>query len=46
MLKRFVNIYIIQDKDNLLGGKEGKNSPIDLGFDIWQKLYSQKKKIL
>lgn len=46
MLKRFVNIYIMQDKDNLLGGKEGKNSPIDLGFDIWQKLYSQKKKIL
>ena len=46
MLKRFVNIYIIQDKDDLLGGKEGKNSPIDLGFDIWQKLYSQKKKIL
>lgn len=46
MLKRFVNTYIIQDKDDLLGGKEGKNSPIDLGFDIWQKLYSQKKKIL
>ena len=46
ILKRFVNIYIIQDKDNLLGGKVGKNSPIDLGFDVWQKLYVQKKKIL
>lgn len=46
MLKRFANIYIIQDKDNLLDGKAGKNSPIDLGFDVWQKLYAQKKKIL
>ena len=46
MLKRFVNLYIIEDKEGVLGGKEGKNSPIDLGFDIWQKLYSQKKKIL
>lgn len=46
MLKRFVNLYIIEDKKGVLGGKEGKNSPIDLGFDIWQKLYSQKKKIL
>lgn len=46
ILKRFVNLYIIEDKDKLLGGKESKNSPIDLGFDVWQKLYSQKKKIL
>lgn len=46
MLKRFVNLYIIKDKDGILGGKEGKNSPIDLGFDVWQKLYLQKKKIV
>lgn len=45
MLKRFVNLYLIEDKENLLGGKEGKNSPIDLGFDVWKKLYAQKKKI-
>jgi DNA primase len=45
MLKRFVNLYIIQDKDNLLGGKEAKNSPIDKGFDIWSTLYSQRKKV-
>ena len=46
MLKRFVNVYLIKDKDNLLGGKEGKNSPIDLGIDVWNRLYSQKQKVL
>lgn len=46
MLKRFVNLYVIEDKKGVLGGTDGKNSPIDLGFDVWQKLYSQKKKIL
>lgn len=46
MLKRFVNVYLIKDKDNLLGGKTGKNSPIDLGIDIWNRLYSQKQKVL
>lgn len=46
MLKRFVNLYIIEDKNGVLGGKDGKNAPIDLGFDVWKELYSQKKKIL
>lgn len=45
-LKHFVNVYVIEDKDNLLGGKDGKNSPIDLGYDIWERLYAEKKKIL
>lgn len=45
VLKRFVNLYKIQDRDNLLGGKEGKNSPIDLGIDVWNTLYSQRKKV-
>lgn len=45
-LKRFVNVYLIKDKDNLLGGIEGKNSPIDLGIDVWNRLYSQKQKVL
>lgn len=45
VLKRFVNLYIIQDRDNLLGGKEGKNSPIDIGIDVWNTLYSQRKKV-
>ncbi len=45
-LKRFVNLYVIEDKKGILGGIEGKNSPIDLGFEVWQQLYSQKRKIL
>lgn len=45
-LKRFVNLYIVEDKMGVLGGSDGKNSPIDLGFDVWQQLYSQKRKIL
>jgi DNA primase len=46
MLKRFTNVYIIEDKKGLLGGAEGKNSPIDKGIDIWNELYANKKKIL
>lgn len=46
ILKRFVNLYIIEDKRGILGGKEGKNSPIDLGFDIWEQLYLHKRKIV
>lgn len=46
ILKRFVNLYLIQDINELLGGRESKNSPIDLGIDIWDRLYAQKKKVL
>lgn len=46
MLKRFTNVYIIEDKKGLLGGVEGKNSPIDKGIDIWNELYANKKKVL
>lgn len=45
ILKRFVNLYLIED-DGSLGGKEGKNSPVDLGFSVWEKLYAKKRKIL
>lgn len=45
MLKKFLNVYVIEDNDNLLGGKEAKNSPIDLGIDIWNRLYENKRKI-
>ncbi|WP_143322656.1 CHC2 zinc finger domain-containing protein [Clostridium sp. HBUAS56010] len=45
LLKRFVNVYVIVDRDNLLGGAEGKNSPVDLGKDIWESLYRTKVKI-
>jgi DNA primase len=46
MLKRFTNVYIIEDKNGLLGGVEAKNSPIDKGINVWNELYSNKKKIL
>ena len=45
-LKRITNIYVIEDTDNLLGGLEGKNSPVDLGKDVWEILYSKKRKVV
>lgn len=45
-LRRITNVYIIQDKDNLLGGKDAKNSPADCGLDIWEKLYLNKRKVV
>lgn len=45
-LKRMVNLYVVKDRDKLLGGSQAKNSPIDCGFEIWEKLYQQKKRIL
>lgn len=44
-LARFTNVYIIEDQEGVLGGKEGKNSPIDLGGDIFQKLYENRRKV-
>jgi DNA primase len=45
ILKRFTNVYIIEDKYKLLGGEEAKNSPIDISIDIWNQLYANKRKI-
>lgn len=45
LLKKFVNVFVIIDKKNLLGGKESKNAPVDLGKEIWESLYSTKVKI-
>jgi DNA primase len=44
-LKKFTNVNLIEDKDNLLGGKEAKNSPIDCGFEVWEQLYTNKRKV-
>lgn len=44
-LKRFLNVYIIEDGKGLLGGVEGKNSPIDKGIEVWNELYKNKRKI-
>lgn len=45
-LKRITNVFLIQDKKHLLGGKESKNSPVDLGREIWEQLYATKQKVV
>lgn len=45
-LKRITNVFIVTDKDNLLGGAAAKNAPVDLGEDIWVKLYNSKRKVV
>ena len=45
-LKKFTNVYIIEDKKNLLGSRDEKNSPADLGKDVWEELYEKKRRII
>ena len=45
-LRRITNVYIIQDKEGLLGGIDAKNSPADCGLDIWEELYLSKRKVV
>ena len=40
---RYINVYIIHDKDNLLNVKD---APIDCGIDVWKELYENKIKIV
>lgn len=44
-LKRMTNVFLIEDRDGLLGGKDAKNSPADLTKEIWDELYASKRKI-
>lgn len=45
-LRRITNVYVIDDKKKLLGGVKAKNAPVDLGREIWEKLYKKKRKIV
>lgn len=45
-LKRVTNVYVINDSNNLLGGIEAKNAPVDCGEDVWRSLYENKRKIV
>lgn len=45
-LRRVTNVYIIDDKQKLLGGAKTKNAPVDCGLDIWEELYSEKRKVV
>lgn len=44
-LKNMTNVYIIRDRNGLLGGAAAKNSPVDCGRDVWEELYEGKQKI-
>lgn len=45
-LRKVTNVYVISDKDLLLGGSETKNAPVDCGQDIWEELYFNKRKVV
>ena len=45
-LKRFTNVYIINDREGLLGDADEKNSPADMGKHIWELLYEKKTRVL
>lgn len=45
-LRRITNVYIIDDQRGLLGGASAKNSPADCGLEVWEELYSEKRKVV
>lgn len=45
-LKRITNVYIVEDRGHLLGGAETKNAPADLGKEVWEELYQNKRKVV
>lgn len=45
LLKRITNVYLIYDRNRLLGGKDAKNAPVDLTREIWEQLYFNKTKV-
>jgi len=45
-LKRMTNVYLIEDLENVLGGVKAKNAPVDLGREVWEKLYRAKRKVV
>lgn len=45
-LKQFTDVFYISDRDDLLGGAEAKNSPVDCGEEVWKTLYEQKRKVI
>lgn len=41
-LRRFAEVYYINDKLDLLGAESEKNSPVDKGKDAWVELYKNR----
>lgn len=46
IMRKVTNVYVISDKDLLLGGSSTKNAPVDCGQDIWEELYFSKRKVV
>lgn len=45
-ISRFTNLDIISDPQHLLGDVSNKNSPVDMGYDVWQELYKNKERVV
>lgn len=45
-LKRVTNVYVVEDRNLLLGGADTKNAPVDLGKEVWDELYRSKRKVV
>lgn len=45
LLKKFTNVYCIVDKNKLLGDKENKLSPVDIGESVFNTLYKERVRI-
>lgn len=45
-LKKFVNVYMIDDRNRLLGGVKAKASPPDLGREVWEQLYEERVRVM
>lgn len=43
-LTRFTNVSVVEDRDDLLQGE--KMSPVDKGRDVWNMLYSSRRRVL
>lgn len=45
-LKPFMNVYVIQDRERLLGDPSEKRAPVDCGREVWEKLYAEKGRVV
>lgn len=44
-LRKFAEVYYIDDTRDLLGAVSEKNSPVDMGEKVWNELYTNKKEV-
>jgi len=45
-LRRFTNVYILEDRKGLLGGANAKNSPADCGKETFLRLLESRRKVV